>query len=67
MLKNTVYYSYRGYYFIGSDGTVSASAGWKQDAYGDWYYTDGTGRCLTGIQIINGAKYYFTSEGIWIK
>ena len=55
------------FYWVGSDGTVSRTAGWKQTNYGDWYYTDATGRCLTGIQKINGSTYYFNYNGVWLR
>ena len=68
LVKNNAVRSYSDgvYYWVGSDGTVSTTAGWKQDSFGYYYYNDATGRCLTGIQVINGSTYYFNENGEWI-
>ena len=68
LVKNDAVRSYSDgvYYWVGSDGTVSTTAGWKQDSFGYYYYNDATGRCLTGIQVINGSTYYFNENGEWI-
>ena len=68
LVKNGIVEDWRsdyvsGYYFCGSDGTVSATAGWKTDSQGYKYYTDANGRCLTGIRSIGGKTYYFTGTG----
>ena len=47
--------------------TLTSYAGWKQNADGTYYYTDANGKCLTGIQVINGKTYYFSSSGEWQK
>lgn len=40
--------------------------GWHK-LYGVWYYTDAKGRAYTGERKINGTKYWFTDEGVWVK
>ena len=60
---NMVVYSRGAYYFCGSDGTVSATEGWKKDQSGYQYYTDANGCCLTGIRQIGSKTYYFSEDG----
>ncbi|MBQ4253047.1 MAG: hypothetical protein II704_08370, partial [Erysipelotrichaceae bacterium] len=60
LVKNTVCFAADNrYYFCGSDGSVTRTAGWKTDASGKRWYTDANGRVLEGIQIIDGKTYYF--------
>ena len=47
------------YYFRVSDG--AAVPGWKM-AYGKKWYQDSEGKVLTGFQVIDGEKYYFSPE-----
>ena len=44
------------YYFSGVDGSISS--GWKK-AYGNTWYQDETGAVVTGLQEIDGKKYFF--------
>ena len=71
LLRNAAVQANNGssvFYWIGSDGTVSRTAGWKHSNNTKaWYYTDATGRCLTGIQKINGSTYYFDYNGVWLR
>ena len=67
LAKNTTVHYYNDIFFCGSDGTVAATKGWKQNNYGRWYYTLEDGRCLTGIQKIDGKTYYFNYSGEWMR
>ena len=53
----------------GIDASLAKASGdvscWNAD--GTYYYTDANGKCLTGIQVINGKTYYFSSSGEWQK
>lgn len=35
--------------------------------WGNWYYASASGRLYTGERTINGAKYWFGEDGVWIK
>ena len=35
--------------------------------WGNWYYASASGRLYTGERTINGAKYWFGEDGVWIQ
>ena len=65
MVRNGILYHNDdgGYYFFGSDGILAAKEGWRTDNEGYRYYTDATGRALTGIRKIDGKTCYFDYMG----
>ncbi|MBR0086420.1 MAG: hypothetical protein IJL98_01625 [Lachnospiraceae bacterium] len=63
MIRNATFYNNGAYYFFGSDGVLAAKEGWKTDSEGYRYYTDATGRVLTGIRKIDGQTCYFDDYG----
>ena len=56
--------SWRDGYFLNEDGTqtYAPKAEWKSDSKG-WWYEDASGWYATGVTIIDGEDYYFTSDG----
>lgn len=47
---------------LGVLNPTSANADWKQSG-NDWYYSDDSGRCLKGWNLIDGNWYYMWSNG----
>lgn len=52
--------------YVYDDNGYLLKNGWHK-LYGVWYYTDAKGRAYTGERKINGTKYWFTDEGVWVK
>ena len=52
--------------YVYDDNGYLLKNGWHK-LHGDWYYTDAKGRAYTGERKINGTKYWFTDEGVWVK
>ena len=53
-------------YFLG-ERTGRLITGWVNADNGNTYYMNEYGVVQTGIQVIDGQQYQFTSEGIWIS
>ncbi len=49
-------------YFFNEEGYLVTSD-WVRDEYDDIYYVDQNGQYVTGVQTINGTKYYFWNHG----
>ena len=51
--------------------SIAADAEWYKTSSGKYYYTDSSGKKVTGWQTIDGNKYYFGSDGCmwtgWLK
>lgn len=52
--------------YVYDDNGYLLKNGWHK-LHGVWYYTDAKGRAYTGERKINGTKYWFTNDGIWVK
>ena len=52
--------------YVYDDNGYLLKNGWHK-LHGVWYYTDAKGRAYTGERKINGTKYWFTDEGVWVK
>lgn len=52
--------------YVYDDNGYLLRNGWHK-LHGVWYYTDAKGRAYTGERKINGTKYWFTDEGVWVK
>lgn len=52
--------------YVYDDNGYLLKNGWHK-LHGVWYYTDAKGRAYTGERKINGTKYWFTDDGIWVK
>lgn len=52
--------------YVYDDNGYLLKNGWHK-LHGVWYYTDAKGRAYTGERKINGTKYWFANDGIWVK
>lgn len=52
--------------YVYDDNGYLLKNGWHK-LHSVWYYTDAKGRAYTGERKINGTKYWFTDEGVWVK